>query len=481
MKLNRSFVGMDVHKATISISVAEDGRSGPVRFLGVIPNTPEAVHKMAKQLARHGELDFCYEASGCGYGIYRQLMGLGHKCIVAAPSMIPRKPGERIKTDRRDSEKLAILHRHGDLTPVWGPDTTHEALRDLVRARVDASMHLMRARQQLLAFLLRHGRSYPTGKHWTQRHRSWLAGQTFQEHAHGIVFQDYLETVWTTQERRDGLINRISAMVASWSLGPLVEALRGLRGIDLVSAATFIASTGDLSRFESARLLMGFSGWSLPSIRAAGRYAVAALRRPEIAKLDACSSKRPGATSMPARIRTDNGAPFAGTGLLGLSKLSLGWMKMGIVHERIQPGSPQQNGRHERMHRTLKEDTTNPVALTLRLQQRKFDRFQQMFNHEPHEGLNNATPGSLYQPSSVMLPRTLIEFVYPKGFLTRRVNSSGDISWHKDRVFISEVFRFEDLGFQMVAEDFYRVFFRELEIGEFDVEALRFRPMQALR
>ena len=265
----RSFVGMDVHKETISISVAEDGRSGPVRFIGVIPNTPEAVHKMAKQLTRHGELDFCYEASGCGYGIHRQLTRLGHRCTVAAPSMIPRKPGERIKTDRRDSEKLAILHRSGDLTPVWVPDTTHEALRDLVRARVDASMHLMRARQQLLAFLLRHGRSYPTGKHWTQRHRSWLAGQTFQEHAHGIVFQDYLETVWTAQQRRDALIERISAMVGSWSLGPLVEALRGLRGIDMISAATFIASTGDLSRFESPRLLMGYLGL-VPSEHSSG-------------------------------------------------------------------------------------------------------------------------------------------------------------------------------------------------------------------
>jgi hypothetical protein len=151
---------MDVHKTTISISVAEDGRSGPVRFLGVIPNQPDDIAKMAKRLAKHGELDFCYEASSCGYNIHRQLTGLGHKCTVAAPSMIPRKPGERIKTDRRDSEKLAILHRAGDLTPVWVPDTTHEALRDLVRARVDASMHLMRARQQLLAFLLRHGRSY---------------------------------------------------------------------------------------------------------------------------------------------------------------------------------------------------------------------------------------------------------------------------------------------------------------------------------
>ena len=185
---------------------------------------------------------------------------------------------------------------------------------------------------------------------------------------------------------------------------------------------------------------------------------------------------------MPARIRTDNGAPFAGTGLLGLSKLSLGWMKMGIVHERIQPGRPQQNGRHERMHRTLKEDTTKPPAMTIRLQQRKFDRFRQMFNHErPHEGLNNETPGSVYQPSAILLPRSFKDYVYPKGFVTRRVNNSGDISWHKGRVFISEVFRFEDLGLELVAEDFYKVFFRDLEIGEFDVEAMRFRPVNAVR
>ena len=138
MQTVRSFVGMDVHKATISISVAEDGRSGPVRFLGVIPNKPDEVAKMVKRLSKYGELDFCYEASCCGYGIQRQLTALGHNCIVAAPSMIPRKSGERIKTDRRDSEKLAILHRSGDLTPVWVPDTTHEALRDLARA---AQMH----------------------------------------------------------------------------------------------------------------------------------------------------------------------------------------------------------------------------------------------------------------------------------------------------------------------------------------------------
>ena len=123
-----------------------------------------------------------------------------------------------------------------------------------------------------------------------------------------------------------------------------------------------------------------------------------------------------------------------------------------------------------------------PVALTLRLQQRKFDRFRQMFNHErPHEGLNNMTPGSVYQPSSVVLPRILTEFVYPKEFVIRKVNNSGDISWHKGRVFISEVFRFEVLGFELADEDFYKVFFRNVEIGEFDGEALRFRPVQVMR
>jgi hypothetical protein len=215
----KTFIGLDVHKESISISLAEEGRNGPVRFIGVIPNSAEAVAKMAKRLSRYGELDFCYEAGGCGYSIYRQLTALGHKCTVVATSMIPHKPSERIKTDRRDSQKLAILHWSGDLTAVWVPDPTHEAVRHLVRARVDASMQLMRARQQLCAFLLRHGRSYTAGKCWTQRHRLWLARQTFELHAHQIVFQDYVEAVWTAQERRDALIEKITEMTASWSLG----------------------------------------------------------------------------------------------------------------------------------------------------------------------------------------------------------------------------------------------------------------------
>lgn len=268
------YIGLDVHKASISVSVAEDGRDGPVRFLGPIPNTPPDVAKLAHRLAKDDwRLEFCYEAGPCGYGLYRQLLGLGHRCAVVAPSLIPKMPGDRIKTDRRDSQRLAILHRAGDLTSVWVPDEIHEAMRDLTRARIDAVMQLMRARQQLLSFLLRHGRTYTTGKNWTQRHRSWLGGQVFTLTAHQIVFQDYIEAVFAAQERRDELAKRIEKMLPSWSLGSLVEALRGLRGIDLISAVTFIAAVGDLNRFETPRQLMAYLGL-VPSEQSSGDHVV---------------------------------------------------------------------------------------------------------------------------------------------------------------------------------------------------------------
>lgn len=217
------YVGLDVHKATLSITVAEEGRDGAVRFIGTIPNTPTDVAKLAHRLGKEGDrLEFCYEAGGCGYGIYRQLTALGHSCTVAAPTLIARKPGDRIKTDRRDYQKLALQHRSGDLTAVWVPDEVHEAMRDLVRARIDAVMQLMRARQQLLAFLLRHRRTYETGKNWTLRHRRWLASQAFEQEAHRITFQDYIEAVWAAQDRRDQLEAHIVAMLPNWSMAPLV-------------------------------------------------------------------------------------------------------------------------------------------------------------------------------------------------------------------------------------------------------------------
>jgi transposase len=178
------YVGLDVHKATIAVSLAKDGRDGDVQFIGTIANTPLDVQKLVRKLAKNEQrLEFCYEAGCCGYGIYRQIVQLGQGCTVA-PSLIPRKPGDRIKTDRRDAAKLAVQHRAGDLTAVWVPDELHEAMRDLVRARIDAVMQLMRSRQQLLAFLLRHGRTYTTGKNWTLRHRKWLASQSFLQPAH---------------------------------------------------------------------------------------------------------------------------------------------------------------------------------------------------------------------------------------------------------------------------------------------------------
>ena len=256
------FIGLDVHKRSIAVATAEGERNGEVQFVGEIANEPAAVDKLLKKLARKGQsLDFCYEAGPCGYGLYRQIISSGHGCTVAAPSKIPTASGDRVKTDRRDALRLAVLHRAGDLTSVWVPDETHEAMRDLVRARTDAMMQLMRARQQLLAFLLRHGRIYEVGRnHWTHRHRQWLAGQNFDEPAHCIVFQDYVEAVWAATDRRDALIVRIKELTPAWSLGPMVEALRCFRGLELVSAATFLAAVGDLTRFETPRQLMSYLG-----------------------------------------------------------------------------------------------------------------------------------------------------------------------------------------------------------------------------
>lgn len=265
-----TYVGLDVHKATIAITTAEDGRNGIVNFVGTIANTPTDIQKLIKRLTVDDcRLEFCYEAGCCGYGIYRQITQLGQGCTVIAPSKVLRKAGDRIKNDRRDSTILAVQHRAGDLTAVWVPDEVHEAMRDIVRARYDAVLQLTRARQQLLAFLLRHGRTYETGKNWTLRHRRWLATQKFDQTAHQLVFQDYVEAVFSAQERRDQLEQRITTMLESWSLAPFVAALRALRGIDTISAVTFVAAVGDINRFETPRHLMAYLGL-VPSEHSSG-------------------------------------------------------------------------------------------------------------------------------------------------------------------------------------------------------------------
>ncbi len=269
--MSRIYIGLDVHKASISVALAEDERGGEVRFLGEIENTKASISALLKRLSKKYEvLDFCYEAGCCGYNIYRQIVEAGHLCIVVAPSRIPMASGDKVKTDRRDAQRLAVLHRAGDLTAVWVPDREHEAMRDLVRARMDAMNHLMRSRQQLLAFLLRHDRVYESGRtYWTYRHRHWLAKQQFDEFAQNIVFQDYVEAVWYGLERREALDRQIQELVPQWSLGYLVEALRSFRGLDWVSASTFVASVGDLTRFDTPAQLMSYLGLT-PSEHSSG-------------------------------------------------------------------------------------------------------------------------------------------------------------------------------------------------------------------
>ena len=192
----------------------------------------------------------------------------GHDCVVVAPSLIPRKPGERIKTDRRDASNLARLHRAGELTPVWVPDPAHEAVRDLVRARQASVRALRQARQQLSGFLLRHGHHY-NRLAWTQMHRRWLAGLRFEQPVHHLVLEDCIATIEAAAARRDRLEASIEAALPQWSLAPVVRALQALRGMALIAAVTLIAELGDITRFNNPRQLMAYLGL-VPSEHSSG-------------------------------------------------------------------------------------------------------------------------------------------------------------------------------------------------------------------
>ena len=275
-----TYVGLDVHKDGIVVAVAEGGLRGEVRDYGRIANTPAAVQRLVRKLGHQGvALRFCYEAGPCGYGIQRQLAAAGHDCVVVAPSLIPKRPGDRIKTDRRDASSLAKLHRAGELTAVWVPDARHEAIRDLVRA-------LRRARQQLSGFLLRQGCHYGRPA-WTKLHRRWLAGLRFDQAAHHIVLEDYIQTVEAARERRDRLTAQIEAILPDWALAPVVAALQTMRGMALVNAATLIAELGDLSRFANARQLMAYLGL-VPSEHSSG----ASVKRGGITKAGNSAARR---------------------------------------------------------------------------------------------------------------------------------------------------------------------------------------------
>ena len=263
-------VGLDTHKAKIAVAVAEPGRAGEVRCQGEITNRPDAVRRLIERLgARHGRLRICYEAGPCGYGLHRQITALGHDCTVVAPSLVPRRPGDRVKTNRRDAVTLARLHRAGELTAVWVPDPTHEAMRDLVRARTAAMEAVRRARQQLQGFLVRHDRVFTGRKAWSPAHRRWLAGLRFAHPAQQIVLQEQIDTIEEAERRRDRLDQQIRELVPSWSLAPVVAALQAMRGVAFLSAVVLVAEVGDFRRFANPRQLMAWLGL-VPSEHSSG-------------------------------------------------------------------------------------------------------------------------------------------------------------------------------------------------------------------
>lgn len=254
-------VGIDVSKDKLAVAIAGGGVRDEVLSLGTFENNPASVDRLLKKLSGRGlPVSVCYEAGPTGYGLYRQVRAFGFECCVVAPSLIPVRAGERVKTDRLDAIRLARLLRAGELTPIWVPDETHEAMRDLVRARESAAEDQRHKRQLVSAFMLRHGRIYHRTKPWTMRYRRWLQTQSFDHQAHQIALQEMLQAERNASERLDRLTGHIEALVPEWDLAPAVNALQALRGVALISAVTFMAEIGDVRRFETPVKLMAYLG-----------------------------------------------------------------------------------------------------------------------------------------------------------------------------------------------------------------------------
>jgi transposase len=264
MREKLRFLGLDVHAETIAIAIAEP--SGEVRSLGTIANREDSVRKFINRLGSPEQLCACYEAGPTGFALYWQLTQLGVECAVIAPTLVPKKPGDRVKTDRRDALKLARCHRNGDdLTAVWVPDEASEALRDLVRQREAAKQDQLRARHRLTKFLLRTGQRPPLGlKAWTERYMRWLGQVRYTQPAQEVTRLDCMNEF----EHMSARVKRLEAAIleivkqAPQSMQELIRGLQALRGIAHISAVTIAAELGNdiSSRFETARKLMGYSG-----------------------------------------------------------------------------------------------------------------------------------------------------------------------------------------------------------------------------
>jgi transposase len=255
------YIGMDVHKDTIAVAYVAKAHDAEVVFLGTIGtrhcDIDQLIRKMQSK-AKH--LIFVYEAGPCGDWLYRYLTKKGHECWVVAPSLLPTKPGDRVKTDRRDAVQLARLARSGDLTVVYVPQVADEAIRDLVRAREDTLGDLKSAKFRLKAFLLRHDIRYTGRATWSPAHLRWLSAVVCPTPVQQIVFQEYVRAITEHTERLQRLDQELQDQVTSWRLQPVVEALQALRGMQFIAAVTMVAEIGDLTRFESPRELMKFLG-----------------------------------------------------------------------------------------------------------------------------------------------------------------------------------------------------------------------------
>jgi transposase len=263
------FVGLDVHKDTISIAWAEGGPLHRPVSGGTVPHDVPRLVKKLLELAPAEHLWVAYEAGPTGYGLARGLLERGINCIVVAPNKVPREPGRRVKTDKRDARDLARALRAGNLTGIALPEVEVEAMRDLVRAREDCVRALRRVRKQLSSFLLRHQRIYREGSTWTVRHRTWLGGQRFSAEPQEVTFRYYLYEIDRLEQARDHLTAEVERLMPSLQLAPLYYALQAMRGVSTVVAATLVCEIGEFTRFPSASRLMSYVGLT-PSEHSSG-------------------------------------------------------------------------------------------------------------------------------------------------------------------------------------------------------------------
>lgn len=265
------YVGLDVHKNTTDVAIATDRSNGKVRSYGKIASSLDALNKLIKKLQVDGkQLRFVYEAGPCGYQIYRHLDTKGIACSVVAPSMVPRRSGDRIKTDRRDAINLVRLFRAGELTSIYVPAIEDEAIRDLIRCRDDMKRFERKARQRLLSFLLRHGHQYSGKKNWTKGFYNWLATVKFSHSAQQVTLQEYIDVTTECSERIKRITEQIQVHVEEWNRARFVKAYQALRGVSHIVATTVVSEIGDMRRFPTPKQLMAYLGL-IPSEHSSGK------------------------------------------------------------------------------------------------------------------------------------------------------------------------------------------------------------------